>query len=120
MRSDSITRRDVFKKGGMTAAGLAGASLVEGAATNMPSPDVYTRIGVKPFINCTATLTINGGSQTFPEVIAAIEQASHFHVNLNELMEKVSARLAELLWASRTFLWVGHLPGLRHAAAITA
>ena len=64
--------------------------------------NVYTSLGVRPFINCTATFTINGGSLTLPEVIAAMEQAAHFHVNLDELMEKVGDRIAELLqvdWA---------------------
>ena len=117
MRSVSISRRDVFKKGGITAAGLAGATLVDAAPTNMPSPDVYTRIGVKPFINCTATLTINGGSQTFPEVISTIEQAAHFHVNLNELMEKVSARLAELLQVEWGIVTAGTAAALTHATA---
>ena len=62
------------------------------AAASKSSPDVYTRIGVRPFINATATLTINGGSQMLPEVISTIEQASHYHVNLDELMEKVADR----------------------------
>ena len=62
--------------------------------------DPYASLGVRPFINTTATLTINGGSRTLPEVIAAIEQAAQFHVNLDELMEKAGARLAELLNAA--------------------
>src|SRR5579872_4143122 len=86
----SVSRRDLFRKGGAVAAGLATGATTAGAApTSGPTPEVYTRIGVRPFINCTATLTINGGSRTLPEVISAIEQASHYHVNLDELMEKV-------------------------------
>jgi L-seryl-tRNA(Ser) seleniumtransferase len=64
--------------------------------------NVFTVLGVRPFINCTATFTINGGSLMLPEVIEAMEQAAHFHVNLDELMEKVGDRIAELLqvdWA---------------------
>jgi L-seryl-tRNA(Ser) seleniumtransferase len=60
-------------------------------------PDVYRRLGVEPFINCTSTYTINGGSGQLPEVIAAVEQASHYHVNLDELMEKAGPRIASLL-----------------------
>jgi len=82
-----------------------------------PSPDVYTRIGVRPFINCTATLTINGGSLTFPEVIAAMEQAAHFHVDLDELMERVSARLAELLHVDWAIVTGGTAAALTHATA---
>ena len=84
-----IKRRDVFKAGGAAAVSL---SIPAGAQAVTPSgADVYTRLGVRPFINTTATLTINGGSRTMPEVIAAIEQASQFHVNLDELMEKAGA-----------------------------
>src|SRR5580704_9644379 len=94
-----LSRRKLFQTGGAAAIGLAAGSPAPAAPQ---SADVFTRIGVKPFINCTATLTINGGSLTFPEVIAAMEQAAHFHVDLDELMEGTSARLAELLhveWA---------------------
>src|SRR5262245_36445641 len=93
-----VSRRDVFKRSGMVAAGMAaGGPGASAAAVPAKGPEVYTRIGVRPFINCTATLTINGGSATLPEVIATIEQASHYHVNLDELMEKAGDRLAELL-----------------------
>jgi len=99
----NISRRRLFQAGGLLATGIAGGETAQAAPENAPTPDVYTRLGVKPFINCTATLTINGGSLTLPEVTTAMEQASHFHVDLNELMEKAGDRLAELLkveWAS--------------------
>jgi hypothetical protein len=57
------------------AAGLVGAKTAQGANAKTPDPEVYTRIGVRPFINCTATYTINGGSQMLPEVISMIAQA---------------------------------------------
>ena len=72
---------------------------------------------MRPFINCTATLTINGGSLTFPEVIAAMEQAAHFHVDLDELMERVSARLAELLHVDWAIVTGGTSAALTHATA---
>jgi L-seryl-tRNA(Ser) seleniumtransferase len=97
----------------LAAAGLAAAPAPAAAAA--PSPDVYTRLGVKPFINTTATLTINGGSRTLPEVIAAIEQASQFHVNLDELMDKVSERLAGLLQVPWAMVTSGAAGALTHA-----
>jgi uncharacterized pyridoxal phosphate-dependent enzyme len=109
-----VSRRKLFQTTGAVAAGLAAGSPVRGAA---PSADVYTRIGVKPFINCTATLTINGGSLTIPEVIAAMEQAAHFHVDLDELMERVSARLAELLHVDWAIVTAGTAAALTHATA---
>lgn len=70
-------------------------------------PAVYQRFGVEPFINCTSTYTINGGSRQLPEVIAAVEQASHYHVNIDELMAKVGPRLAELLGAEAAIVSSG-------------
>src|SRR5215472_8667300 len=93
-----LSRRGLFQSGGAISAGIAaGLASRRPAQAAAPSADVYTRIGVRPFINCTATLTINGGSLTLPEVIAAMEQAAHFHVDLDELMERAGGRLAELL-----------------------
>jgi uncharacterized pyridoxal phosphate-dependent enzyme len=109
-----VSRRKLFQTTGAVAAGLAAGPPVRAAAL---SPDVYTRIGVKPFINCTATLTINGGSLTFPKVIAAMEQAAHFHVDLDELMERVSARLAELLHVDWAIVTGGTSAALTHATA---
>jgi uncharacterized pyridoxal phosphate-dependent enzyme len=109
-----LSRRRLFQTTGAVAAGIAAGEPVRAAAS---SPDVYTRIGVRPFINCTATLTINGGSLTFPEVIAAMEQAAHFHVDLDELMERVSARLAELLHVDWAIVTAGTAAALTHATS---
>jgi L-seryl-tRNA(Ser) seleniumtransferase len=60
-------------------------------------PEVYSMFGVKPFINCTSTYTINGGSAMLPEVIEAMTNAAFYPVNLDELMEGAGRRIAELL-----------------------
>jgi uncharacterized pyridoxal phosphate-dependent enzyme len=114
MHRTKISRRRLFQTGGAVAAGLAAGPP---ARADAPNPNVYTRIGVRPFINCTATLTINGGSLTFPEVIAAMEQAAHFHVDLDELMEHTSARLAELLHVEWAIVTAGTAAALTHATA---
>ena len=111
-----LNRRDVFRRGGLIAAGLASGG-AGSAAPGATGPDVYTRIGVKPFINCTATLTINGGSMMMPEVVAAMEQASHYAVNIDELMQKVGDRLAELLQVEWGFVTAGCAAALTHATA---
>jgi L-seryl-tRNA(Ser) seleniumtransferase len=99
------------------AAGLASAASADSAPSVASSPEVYTRIGVRPFINCTATLTINGGSQMLDEVIATVEQASHYHVNLDELMEKVGDCLAGLLQVEWGIVTSGAAAALVHATA---
>ena len=120
-RARSVTRRDIFRSGGVTAAaGLMGAAPAEALASapkGEPSPEVYTRLGAKPFISCTATITINGGSRLLPEVIEAVEQASHYHVNLDELMEAAGKRLAELLQVPWAIVTSGAAAALSHATA---
>jgi D-glucosaminate-6-phosphate ammonia-lyase len=111
-----ISRRGLLHTTGAITAGLAGAAWSQ-AAPSGPTPEVYTRLGVRPFINCTATLTINGGSLMLPEVIAAMEEASHFHVNLDELMEKASARLAGLLQVEWAIVTAGAAAALTHGTA---
>ena len=67
----------MFRGGGMAAAGLIGSAVPSVAAAGAPaspdvspaSPDVYTRIGVRPFINLTAAVTINGGLLTLLDLL---------------------------------------------------
>jgi uncharacterized pyridoxal phosphate-dependent enzyme len=79
--------------------------------------NIYTRIGVRTFINLTATYTINGGALTRPEVKQAMEEASHYPVNLDELMEKVGERLSELLGCEWGIVTSGCAAALVHATA---
>jgi L-seryl-tRNA(Ser) seleniumtransferase len=59
----------------------------------------YLALGVRPFINCCSVRTVHGGSLMLPQVRAAMAEASRHFVNLDELMEAASARLAELTGA---------------------
>jgi L-seryl-tRNA(Ser) seleniumtransferase len=52
-----------------------------------------------------------------PEVIAAIEQAAHYPVNLDELMEKAGDRLAKLLQVDWALVTAGAAAALTHATA---
>jgi D-glucosaminate-6-phosphate ammonia-lyase len=61
--------------------------------------DPYAALGVRPFINCCSVRTIHGGSLMLPEVRDAVAAASRMFVNLDELMEAASTRLAELTGA---------------------
>lgn len=97
----------------MSAAGAAPISEIH----EEPPKDVYTRIGVEPFINCTATVTSNGGSRTLPEVIKAIHDASYYHVNMDELQEAAGKRIAELLQVEHAMVSSGAAAALTHATA---
>ena len=95
-----MSRRDMFWA--TLLAGAAGMARPDAAgAAPLPvrggGPQVYSTFGVKPFINCTSTYTINGGSAMLPEVIQAMSDASFYPVNLDELMQGAGKRIAELL-----------------------
>ena len=119
-RENSVLNRRAFLGCSPAVAALladAAAVPVEGAPAGKASPNVYTKIGAKPFINCTATVTINGGSRLLPEVIEAVEQASHHHVNLDQLMEAAGKRISELLQVPWALVSSGAASALTHASA---
>jgi seryl-tRNA(Sec) selenium transferase len=109
-----LNRRQAIQ-GTSWAAVLGIAPAAAPAAT--PGPAVYTRIGGKPFINLTATYTINGGALTRPEVKRAMEEASHWPVNLDELMAKVSDHMAPKLGAEAAIVTTGASAALTHGTA---
>ena len=71
----------------------AGAATVAAAA----SRDYFAELGVRPFINAAGTYTAMTSSLMPAEVVAAIEYAAKHYVMLDELHDKVGARLATLL-----------------------
>ena len=94
---------------------------VTGRTSQLPTPakgpQVYTRIGVRPFINLTGTFTINGGALELPEVRDACHQAADYAVDIDELMEKVGARIAELIGCEGAIVTSGAAAALSHATA---
>lgn len=117
--SEGVSRRRWLGSASLVAALMADASATpaEAAPVSEPPPDVYTRVGAKPFINCTATVTINGGSRQLPEVIEAVEHAGHYHVNLDQLMEAAGKRISTLLEVPWAMVSSGAAGALAHAAA---
>src|SRR6267154_5607045 len=57
--------------------------------------NIYTRIGVRPFINARGTWTYLSGSLELPEVKAAKQEASRHFVDIFELQRAAGKRLAE-------------------------
>ncbi|MGH9630313.1 MAG: aminotransferase class V-fold PLP-dependent enzyme [Bryobacteraceae bacterium] len=113
MKKQEWTRREAFRATGAAAALLG----TQASARTRNSPNLYTRIGVKPFINLTATYTINGGALTLSQVKRAMDEASRYSVNLDELMEKVGARIAGLLGSEAAIVTSGCAAALAHATA---
>ena len=97
-----LSRRDLFRNSGLlAAAGLLRPGAI--SATPIPSlqigAEIYRSIGVRPVINARGTITVLTGSQTLPEVKAAMDAASRNFVQMDELMDAVGKRLAELTGA---------------------
>lgn len=64
------------------------------SSLNFPT---YASIGVRPLINCMGTYTIISGSLMLPEARQAMAEASRAYVHLDELMDRVGARIAEVM-----------------------
>ncbi len=102
-RVEKLSRRELFQRGTLLGLPAFLGRSASAAPANPPGlrvgPGIYESIGVRPLINCRGTLTIIGGSIELPEVRAAKDLANQQHVQLDELMEAVGKRLAELTGA---------------------
>src|SRR5688500_14103472 len=119
--SSGVTRRELFQIGNVLALPvlLGGARADASAATGplTPGPQIYQSIGVEPIINCRGTFTIIGGSVERPEVRAAMDAASRYYVQMDELADGVGRRLAELTGAGWGMVPAGGAAGLQHVTA---
>jgi seryl-tRNA(Sec) selenium transferase len=113
------SRRDLFRQGGLLAAMQAlGGSVRHAVAAPLElGTEMYRSIGVRPMINARGTFTIITGSQTLPEVKKAMEQASRSFVNMDELMDGVSKRLAEITGAEWGIVTAGCCAAITHFTA---
>src|SRR6185369_13783309 len=111
-----FSRRDLFRQGGLLAAAQAlGGSVQRAVAAPLEvGPDMYRSIGVRPIINARGTFTIITGSQTLPEVKKAMDLASRSFVQMDELMEGVGKRLAELSGAEWGIVTAGCCAAITH------
>ncbi|MBT3343798.1 MAG: aminotransferase class V-fold PLP-dependent enzyme [Gemmatimonadetes bacterium] len=57
----------------------------------------YEDLGVRPLINCIGTVTRYSGSLMLPEARQAMQDASQSYVMIEELMDAVGARLAQVM-----------------------
>jgi L-seryl-tRNA(Ser) seleniumtransferase len=98
-----FNRRHLFRQGGALAVAGAISPSIGKAATKSPDTGdhsaLYESIGVRPVINARGTFTILTGSQSLPQVKDAMVQASRSYVQMDELMEGVSQKLAQLTGA---------------------
>ena len=113
-----LSRRDLLRGGGLAAAasGLAAAAPATAGKLQL-TPDIYKSIGVRPVINCRGTLTVISGSLELPEVRAAVDSGGQHHVVMDELMEAVARRLAELTGAEWALVSSGCAAGMAHVTS---
>ncbi len=79
--------------------------------------NVYTRLGVKPLINGLGTYTYVGGTLELPEVRKAVEEASHYFVDLFELQDAVGIHLAKISGAEDGMVTDGAAAAISSATA---
>jgi seryl-tRNA(Sec) selenium transferase len=99
------SRRDLLKSSGAVAGAIAPMAAM--AAPQMGAPvhsgtekdNLFTRIGVRPLINGRGTYTIISGSRSLPEVKQAMFEASHYYVQMDEMMDGIGAELGRLMGA---------------------
>jgi D-glucosaminate-6-phosphate ammonia-lyase len=114
-----VTRRNMFQTGGLLAAGLLPSRGITAATSKAleVGPNLYESIGVTPLVNCRGTFTIVTGSLSLPEVKRAMDEASRHYVHLDELMNAVGQRLAELTKADWGIVTAGCAAALTHATS---
>lgn len=100
-----------------TIASRSVASTVAATAGRSISADVYTRLGVRPFINARGTWTYLSGSLELPEVRRAVEDASQHFVDMFELQRGAGKRLAELSGAESGMVTSGSAGAMAVATA---
>ena len=116
--------RDTFVGSRRQLFGSAGRGVLAGWLGRIPvlaaaraESNIYQRIGVQPVINCKGTFTIISGSQSLPEVKKAMDEASRHYVHMDELMDGVGRRLAEITKAEWGIVTAGCAAALSHATA---
>jgi len=96
-----INRRNVLKGllslpliGGLFKDSLAGSAL---QTTSPIGRDYFKELGLRSYINAAGTYTALTGCIMRPEVMDAINYASRQYVQLEDIQERVGARIAELV-----------------------
>ena len=117
-----VSRRDLFRAGSLLTlpAWLRSAKAAPPASVSpglRVGPEIYESVGIRPIINCRGTFTVVGGSLELPEVRAAKDAAGQHYVQLDEMMEAIGARLAELTGAEWGVVTSGCAAALAHATA---
>lgn len=83
-----------------SSAGSLATAASEGSRTGTAprgGRDLFKELDIEPIINCRGTVTILSGTLMMPEVVDAINATATEFAPLNEVQEKVGAKIAEML-----------------------
>jgi L-seryl-tRNA(Ser) seleniumtransferase len=117
-----LNRRTVLKWGAaLPALGAIGADAfwrkARAAVGQTAAANIYTKLGVRPFINARGTWTYLSGSLELPEVRAAKQEAARHFVDIFELQHAASKRLSELSGAEAGMVTSGAAGAIASATA---
>ena len=101
-----MKRRDILK-GVVALPALAGASTAEAASTVAAPKDYFAELGLRTFINAAGNYTSMTASLMPPEVMAAIQTSAKKYAMLDDVQDKVGARIAELCKAEGAMVTAG-------------
>jgi L-seryl-tRNA(Ser) seleniumtransferase len=114
-----MKRRDLIKglsvlplAGGILSGENAAASVLPASVAAAAKRDLFKELGVRTFINAKATLTLMTGSLMQDEVLEAIKNSSRRYCMLDELQDKVGAKIAELCHAEAATVTSGAFSAL--------
>ena len=87
------------------------------AVTGRTTGNIYSRYGVRSFINARGTWTYLSGSLELPEVRLAKQEAARHFVDIFELQQAAGRKLAELSGAESGMVTAGSAAAMASAAA---
>lgn len=109
----SIARRNFFRKlGGYSLLGYAAsrqlaASALAASGGHSFRDNVFTRLGVRPFISANIPFTFLSATVAWPEVRKAADEAAHYFVNIVDLQKAAGRRLAQISGAESGMITSG-------------
>ena len=87
---------------------------LERAGRGSRGDTIYHALGIEPIINCGGTKTILGGSVERPECLQAMEAATGFFAQYDEIAEAVGRRMAAITGAEWGLIASGCAAAMRH------
>jgi D-glucosaminate-6-phosphate ammonia-lyase len=76
-------------------------------STTAEGVNIYTELGLTPVINAQGNQTVVGGALLAPRVLAAMDAANRYFVDMNSLLERTGQMAAELVQCEAAYVTSG-------------